>query len=101
MGQAIADISRDTEVAETMSEILETQRMVDGESDITLVRMTDHTMLSGLLASDAMTRMNATVNNLKDFKSPGKDAGAFAFQPMDLSQALGITSGNFHLLICS
>ena len=59
VGQAMADISRDTEVAETMFEILETQRMVEGESDITLVRMTDHTMLTDLLASDAMTRMNS------------------------------------------
>jgi len=53
VGKAMADICSDAEVAETMFDILETQRIVEGESNLTLVRMQGHTMLADLLAADS------------------------------------------------
>ncbi|MCY2995024.1 MAG: SPFH domain-containing protein [Planctomycetota bacterium] len=52
VGKAMADICSDTEVAETLFEILETQRIVEGESHLTLLRMTRHALLADLFASD-------------------------------------------------
>jgi regulator of protease activity HflC (stomatin/prohibitin superfamily) len=52
VGKAMADICSDTELAETMFDILETQRIVEGQCDLTLLRMTGHTLLADLLAAD-------------------------------------------------
>jgi regulator of protease activity HflC (stomatin/prohibitin superfamily) len=52
VGKAMAEISNDAEVAETMFEILETQRIVDGESHLTLLRMTGPALLADLFASE-------------------------------------------------
>ena len=52
VGKAMAEISGDAEVAETMFEILETQRIVEGECNLTLVRMPAHGMLADLLAAE-------------------------------------------------
>jgi hypothetical protein len=53
IGEAMSEICREPEIAGTMFDILETQRMVDGESSLTLVRSGDRTMLTDLLASGA------------------------------------------------
>jgi regulator of protease activity HflC (stomatin/prohibitin superfamily) len=52
VGKAMADICADTEVAETMFEILEMQRIVEGESHLTLLRMTKPALLADLFASE-------------------------------------------------
>jgi regulator of protease activity HflC (stomatin/prohibitin superfamily) len=51
VGQAMADISRDTEVAQTMFEILETQRIVEGDCNLTLLRTPAQGLLADLLAA--------------------------------------------------
>ncbi len=51
VGRAMAEISRDVEVAGTMFEILETQRIVEGGSDLTLLRLTDHALIADLIAA--------------------------------------------------
>jgi regulator of protease activity HflC (stomatin/prohibitin superfamily) len=53
VGKAMAEICTDTSVAQTMFEILETQRIVEGESHLTLLRVKDHALLADLLASDS------------------------------------------------
>ncbi len=53
IGEAMSEICREPEIAGTMFDILETQRMVDGEGSLTLVRAGDRTMLTDLLASGA------------------------------------------------
>lgn len=54
VGEAMSEICKDPEVAATMFDILETQRMVDGESDLTLIRTGEQKILTDLLASDEM-----------------------------------------------
>lgn len=51
VGKAMAEISEDGETSGTMFEILETQRIVEGGSDLTLFRLNDHTLLADLIAS--------------------------------------------------
>ena len=51
VGKAMAEISRDADVAEAMFELLETQRLADGGTDLTLVRAPGRTMLADLLAA--------------------------------------------------
>jgi hypothetical protein len=53
VGKAMAEICTDTQVAQTMFEILETQRIVEGESHLTLLRVKEHALLPDLLASDS------------------------------------------------
>ncbi len=53
VGKAMADISSDAEVAETMFDILETQRIVEGECSVTLIRTSGHTLLADLFAADS------------------------------------------------
>lgn len=53
VGQAMANIGRDTEVAQTMFEILETQRIVEGDCNLTLLRMPAHGLLAELLAAES------------------------------------------------
>ncbi len=52
VGKAMATICRDSEVAQTMFEILETQRIVEGECDLTLLRVPGHGLLADLLAAE-------------------------------------------------
>jgi regulator of protease activity HflC (stomatin/prohibitin superfamily) len=52
VGKAMAEISNDPEVAEAMFELLETQRIVEGEANLTLVRMPECGLLADLLASE-------------------------------------------------
>jgi hypothetical protein len=52
VGKAMAEISRDAEVAGPMFELLETRRIVEGEANLTLVRAPGNTLLTELLAAD-------------------------------------------------
>jgi regulator of protease activity HflC (stomatin/prohibitin superfamily) len=52
VGKAMAEISADTEVAETMFEILETQKMLEGEGKITLLRLKEKALLTDLLTAE-------------------------------------------------
>jgi len=51
IGKAMADISKDADVAQTMFEILETQRIVEGKGSLTLLRAPTHGLLGGLIAA--------------------------------------------------
>jgi regulator of protease activity HflC (stomatin/prohibitin superfamily) len=55
VGKAMAAICSDPEVAQTVFEILETQRIVDGECKLTLVRTPGHGMLADLLTAEPGT----------------------------------------------
>lgn len=52
VGKAMAEICSDAEVAETMFDILETQRIVENDCHVTLVRMAGQTLLADLLAAE-------------------------------------------------
>ncbi len=52
VGKAMARICSDTEVAQTMFEILETQRIVEGKCNLTLLRMSAQGLLADLLAAE-------------------------------------------------
>lgn len=52
VGKAMAEISADPEVAGTMFEILETQKMLEGEGRITLLRLKEKALLTDLLAAE-------------------------------------------------
>ena len=56
VGQAMAEISGDAAAAEAMFELLETQRIVEGEANLTLVRAGDHALLADLLAAEPLAR---------------------------------------------
>lgn len=51
VGRAMAGISADEEVSATMFEILETQRIVDGQSTLTVLRLRGRNLMSDLLAA--------------------------------------------------
>jgi hypothetical protein len=51
VGQALASISRDREVLKALMDILETQRLVDGKAELTLVPDGGSGVLAQLLAS--------------------------------------------------
>jgi hypothetical protein len=55
VGRAMAEISSDMEVAEAMFEILETQRMVEGEGRLTLLRLKEKALLTDLLTAEQPT----------------------------------------------
>ena len=59
VGKAMAEISRDDEVSELMFELLETQRIVEGEANLTLVRGPEQSLLPSLLASEPLARKSA------------------------------------------
>jgi len=52
VGKAMGDISSVPEVAETMFDILETQRILESECNITLLRTGGHALLADLLAAE-------------------------------------------------
>jgi hypothetical protein len=52
VGKAMAEICRDQDVASTIFDILETQRILEGECSLTLVRMRAPGMVADLLAAD-------------------------------------------------
>ena len=52
VGRAMAEISKDADVARTMFEILETQRIVEGKSSLTILRTPTHGLLADLLATE-------------------------------------------------
>jgi regulator of protease activity HflC (stomatin/prohibitin superfamily) len=56
VGQAMAEISSDDEVCESMFQLLETQRIVEGKASLTLVRAPGSTLLADLLATGPDTR---------------------------------------------
>ena len=55
VGKAMAEISRDADVSQTMFDILETQRILEGGGQLTLVRMTSPGLLASLLSADPGT----------------------------------------------
>jgi regulator of protease activity HflC (stomatin/prohibitin superfamily) len=52
VGKAMADISADAEVAEPLFELLETQRIVKGKTNLTLVQSSGDALLTDLLATE-------------------------------------------------
>jgi regulator of protease activity HflC (stomatin/prohibitin superfamily) len=56
VGRAMAEISDDPEVAGPMFEILETQRIGEGEASLTLVQASGHALLADLLAVEPTNR---------------------------------------------
>jgi regulator of protease activity HflC (stomatin/prohibitin superfamily) len=56
VGSALEKISRDPEIAKTMFEILETQNIIDGKAEITLVPP-NHQLLGGILAGQSVPGM--------------------------------------------
>jgi regulator of protease activity HflC (stomatin/prohibitin superfamily) len=56
VGKAMADISADADVAEPMFELLETQRIVEGEANLTLVQSSGRALLADLLAAEPTGR---------------------------------------------
>ncbi len=56
VGKTMAEISRDAEVAEAMFQLLETQRIVEGDANLTLVRGAEHALLAELLAAEPVAR---------------------------------------------
>ena len=59
VGKAMADICIDAEVAQTMFDILETQRIVEGDCNLTLLRGTEQGMLADLLAAESLADQTA------------------------------------------
>jgi regulator of protease activity HflC (stomatin/prohibitin superfamily) len=53
VGKAMTEICSDQEVARTMFDILETQRILEGEGSLTLLHMSAHGLLGDLLAAEA------------------------------------------------
>ncbi len=53
VGKAMAEIGADSEVAEAMFELLETQRIVEGKAHLTLLRASQHTLLADLFAAES------------------------------------------------
>ena len=56
VGKAMAEISGDAEVVGPMFELLETRRIVEGEANLTLVRVPGQSLLAELLAADPGVR---------------------------------------------
>jgi regulator of protease activity HflC (stomatin/prohibitin superfamily) len=52
VGKAMAEICSDAEVAETMFDVLETQRIIEGEGSLTLLRTSGQSLLADLFASE-------------------------------------------------
>jgi regulator of protease activity HflC (stomatin/prohibitin superfamily) len=72
VGKAMAEICTDTSVAQTMFEILETQRIVEGESHLTLLRVKEHALLADLIASDSPAGPAVPARNSSPPESGGK-----------------------------
>ncbi len=72
VGKAMAEICTDTSVAQTMFEILETQRIVEGESHLTLLRVKEHALLADLIASDSPAGAAVPARNSSPPESGGK-----------------------------
>jgi len=60
VGNAMAEISRDPETAEPMFELLETQRIVEGEAHLTLLRTGGNSLLADLLSANPAGQTSAT-----------------------------------------
>ena len=56
VGQAMSEIGSNAEVAAPLFELLETQRIVEGEAALTLIRAPGHALLADLLAATPVTR---------------------------------------------
>jgi regulator of protease activity HflC (stomatin/prohibitin superfamily) len=78
VGKAMAGISCDAEVADTMFDILETQRIVEGECALTLLRVKEPALLADLLLADPDVRQRMTGQN------PGLAPGGQATMPRAL-----------------
>jgi regulator of protease activity HflC (stomatin/prohibitin superfamily) len=52
VGKVLAEISRDVDVAEAMFALLETQRIVEGKANLTLIRAPGQALLADLLATE-------------------------------------------------
>jgi regulator of protease activity HflC (stomatin/prohibitin superfamily) len=59
VGQGMTEISGDAEVAEALFVLLETQRIVAGEANLTLVRAPRHALLADLLAAEPTARQTS------------------------------------------
>jgi regulator of protease activity HflC (stomatin/prohibitin superfamily) len=64
VGKAMADICSDAEVAQTMFDILETQRIVESECNLTLLRIPVQGLLADLLAAEPDVAQAASMRNL-------------------------------------
>ncbi len=51
VGKAMAEIGSDAKVGDTLFELLETQRIVEGQANLTLVRSPQHALIADLLAA--------------------------------------------------
>jgi regulator of protease activity HflC (stomatin/prohibitin superfamily) len=78
VGAALQEISKDPEVAGAMFEILENQKMVEGEVDVTLVPEGGSSFLSQLLAADAQRPRSQTGS---DSFAPPPVPGPASFHP--------------------
>ena len=52
VGKVLTEINRDAEVADAMFALLETQRIVEGAANLTLVRAPEHALLADLLTAE-------------------------------------------------
>jgi len=52
VGKTLAEISRDPDIAATIFDILETQRIVEGECSLTLIKTRANGMLADLIAAE-------------------------------------------------
>ncbi|MEI6562747.1 MAG: SPFH domain-containing protein [bacterium] len=59
VGNAMAEITRDPEVADALFQILETKRIVDGEANLTMIRAPKHALLAQLLVAEPLRRPDA------------------------------------------
>jgi hypothetical protein len=53
VGKAMADISRDPEIIRALFDLLETQRIAEGKAHLTLLRISEPTLLANLLTADS------------------------------------------------
>ncbi len=56
VGKAMTEISNDAEVAKPMFDLLETQRIVEGEANLTLLQGAGHALLADMLAAEPTHR---------------------------------------------
>jgi hypothetical protein len=71
VGQAMTEICRDSEVAKTMFEILETQRIVESECHLTLLRTSANGLLADLLSAEpAGARSRSSVSPARAHEAP-------------------------------
>lgn len=76
VGKAMAEISRDAELAEAMFELLETQRIVEGDASLTLVRAAESGLLADLLAAEPSARQASKADQSAPSRGVGEAVGS-------------------------